>query len=128
MSQDLLPNANSVSSDKKLISVREAAVILQRSPSAVYQAIKASPPRLHYADPVRRLIAREGLEQRWARSTRARVDCPVPSAERTQRRYWDRFADTANEMLDPDAWSGPPWTPFQWSVLVGVMQQACEDE
>jgi hypothetical protein len=124
MSQNLLPNANSVSSDKKLISVREAAAILQRSPSAVYQAIKASPPRLHYADPVRRLIAREGLEQRWARSTRARVDCPVPSAERSQRRYWDRFADTANEMLDCDAWSGPPWNAERWAVLVGVMQQA----
>ena len=127
MSQNLLPNANSVSSDKKLISVREAAAILQRSPSAVYQAIKASPPRLHYADPVRRLIARDGLEARWARSTRARVDCPVPSAERSQRRYWDRFADTANQMLDCDAWSGPPWSAERWAVLVGVMQQAADD-
>ena len=127
MSQNLLPNSNSVSSDKKLITVREAAAILQRSPSAVYQAIKASPPRLHYADPVRRLIAREGLEQRWARSTRARVDCPIPSAERSQRRYWDRFADAANEMLDCDAWSGPPWNAERWAVLVGVMQQAAND-
>jgi hypothetical protein len=127
MTQNLLPNHKSVSTDKKLITVKEAAAILQRSPSAVYQAIKASPPRLHYADPVRRLIAREGLEQRWARSTRARVDCPVPSAERTQQRFWSDFADAANEMLDCDAWSGPPWTPFQWSVLVGVMQQADSD-
>jgi hypothetical protein len=127
MSQNLLPNANSASSDKKLITVREAAAILQRSPSAVYQAIKASPPRLHYADPVRRLIARDGLEARWARSTRARVDCPIPSAERSQRRYWDRFADAANEMLDCDAWSGPPWNAERWVVLVGVMQQAAND-
>jgi hypothetical protein len=127
MSQNLLPNANSVSSDKKLITVREAAAILQRSPSAVYQAIKASPPRLSYADPLRRLIARDGLEARWARSTRARVDCPIPSAERSQRRYWDRFADTANQMLDCDAWSGPPWNAERWAVLVGVMQQAADD-
>ena len=127
MSQNLLPNNKSVSSDKKLVTVKEAAAILQRSPSAVYQALKASPPRLHYADPLRRLIAREGLEQRWARSTRARVDCPVPSAERTQQRFWADFARNANEMLDCDAWSGPPWTPFQWSVLVGVMQQAADD-
>jgi hypothetical protein len=127
MSQNLLPNANSASSDKKLITVREAAAILQRSPSAVYQAIKASPPRLHYADPVRRLIARDGMEARWARSTRARVDCPIPSAERSQRRYWDRFADAANEMLDCDAWSGPPWNAERWAVLVGVMQQAAND-
>jgi hypothetical protein len=127
MSQNLLPNANSAPSDKKLISVREAAAILQRSPSAVYQAIKASPPRLTYADPLRRLIARDGLEARWARSTRARVDCPIPSAERSQRRYWDRFADAANEMLDCDAWSGPPWNAERWAVLVGVMQQAADD-
>ena len=127
MSQNLLPNANSVSTDKKLITVKEAAAILQRSPSAVYQAIKASPPRLTYADPLRRLIARDGLEARWARSTRARVDCPIPSAERSQRRYWDRFADAANEMLDCDAWSGPPWNAERWAVLVGVMQQAADD-
>jgi hypothetical protein len=30
----------------------------------------------------------------------------------------------ANEILDPDTWSGPPWTPLQWSVMVGVMRQA----
>ncbi len=113
-----------MATDKKLISVREAAAILQRSPSAVYQALKSSPPRLHYADPLRRLIARDGLEQRWARSTRPRVDYKQPSVEGTQRRYWDRFAEQANEMLDCDVWSGPPWTGDQWAVLVGVMRQA----
>jgi hypothetical protein len=113
-----------VSTDKKLITVKEAAAILQRSPSAVYQALKSSPPRLHYADPLRRLIAREGLEQRWARSTRPRVDYKQPSAERTEQRYWDSVASQANEMLDCDAWTGPPWTGDQWAALVGVMQQA----
>jgi hypothetical protein len=117
-----------VSTDKKLITVKEAAAILQRSPSAVYQALKASPPRLHYADPLRRLIARDGLEQRWARSTRPRVDYRQPSAERTEQRYWDRVAEQANEMLDCDAWNGPPWTGDQWAVLVGIAQMAAEEE
>ena len=50
MSQNFLPNANSVPSVEKQLSVRETAAIVQRSPSALYQAIKASPPRLHYGD------------------------------------------------------------------------------
>jgi len=111
-----------VATDKKLITVREAAAILQRSPSAVYQALKASPPRLHYADPLRRLIARDGLEQRWARSTRPRVDYKQPVPQRPKQSYWERVAKQANEMLDCDAWSGPPWTGDQWAVIIGIAQ------
>jgi hypothetical protein len=117
-----------VSTDKKLITVREAAAILQRSPSAVYQALKASPPRLHYADPLRRLIARDGLEQRWARSTRPRVDYVQPSLERTVRCHWQRVADRANAMLNPDTWGPPPWPAERWAALAGVLDMAAEDD
>jgi len=117
-----------VSTDKKLITVREAAAILQRSPSAVYQALKASPPRLHYADPLRRLIARDGLEQRWARSTRPRVDYKQPSVERTERCRWQRVADRANDMLDSKAWGPPPWPSERWAALAGVIDMASVDD
>ena len=57
-----------------LISQKEAAAILNRSVSAVSRAIKNG--RLEYADPERRLLHRPGLEQRFARNTRPRIDAP----------------------------------------------------
>ena len=110
----------------QLITVAEAAQILGRSKSAVYQAIRATPPRLHYADPLRRLIARDGLEERWARSTRPRVDYAVP--QRPKQSYWEQVAERANEMLDPDTWGPPPWPPERWAALAGVIDQATEAE
>ncbi len=57
-----------------LISQKEAAVILNRSVSAVSRAIKDG--RLEYADPKNRLLHRPGLEMRFARKTRPRIDKP----------------------------------------------------
>ena len=57
-----------------LITQKEAAVILNRSVSAVSRAIKDG--RLEYADPKNRLLHRPGLEMRFARKTRPRVDRP----------------------------------------------------
>jgi hypothetical protein len=111
---------------ENLITVKQAASILQRSPSAVYQALKTSPPRLQYADPLRRLIAREGLEERWRRSTRLRVDYKQPTVESTVTAYWELLAQRANEMLDCEAWSAPPWSAHQWAVLVGIAQIAAD--
>ena len=117
-----------MATDKKLITVKEAALILQRSPSAVYQAIRATPPRLHYADPLRRLIARDGLEERWSRSTRPRVYFKQPVPQRPKQSYWEQVAERANEMLDPDTWGPPPWPPERWAALAGVIDQATEAE
>ena len=61
-------------STSDLITQRQAAAILNRSVSAVSRAIKDG--RLEYADPERRLLHRPGLEQRFARTTRPRVDAP----------------------------------------------------
>ena len=57
-----------------LITQKEAAVILNRSVSAVSRAIKDG--RLEYADPKNRLLHRPGLEMRFRRITRPRVDRP----------------------------------------------------
>ena len=55
-----------------LITQKEAAAILNRSVSAVSQALKDG--RLEYIDSERRLLHRPGLEQRFARKTRPRID------------------------------------------------------
>ena len=52
-----------------LVSQKEAAVILNRSVSAVSRAIKDG--RLEYADSKNRLLHRPGLEMRFARNQTA---------------------------------------------------------
>ena len=122
-----------MSATKTLISVAEAAEILGRSKSTVYAALNSSPPRLHYHDVRRRLILREGLENRFARSTRPRIDKPQPQASDAKsktandfEKQWEIFAETANKTLDCGAWSAPPWTGQQWAVLAGTIQVGME--
>ena len=112
-----------MSATKTLISVAEAAEILGRSKSTVYAALNASPPRLHYQDVRRRLLQREGLEARFSRSTRPRVDKPQvkphePESEPlTFDEKWVIIAEKANETLDCSQWGAPPYSGEQWSVL-----------
>ena len=109
--------------NKKLITVAEAAKVLGRSASTIYAALNASPPRLHYHDVKRRLLLRDGLETRFSRSTRPRIDKPQAKAPQpeleplTFDEKWEIIAEKANETLDCSAWSAPPWSGEQWSVL-----------
>ena len=122
-----------MSATKTLISVAEAAEILGRSKSTVYSALNASPPRLHYQDVRRRLLLREGLETRFARSTRPRIDKPqAQAAERKSKtadfeKQWEVIAEIANKTLDCSAWPAPPWSAHQWAVLAGCIDIAIED-
>ena len=123
-----------MSAPKTLISVAEAAEILGRSKSTIYAALNASPPRLHYQDVRRRLLQREGLETRFSRSTRPRIDKPQvqPSAPKVKstndfEKQWEIIAETANKTLDCGAWSAPPWTGQQWAVLAGCIDIAIEE-
>ena len=63
-----------------LVTQKEAAAILNRSVSAVSRAIKDG--RLEYADPKNRLLHRPGLEMRFARKTRPRIDKPQRKAQK----------------------------------------------
>ena len=120
-----------MSENRKLITVAEAAKILGRSKSTIYAALNASPPRLHYQDVRKRLLLREGLEERFARSTRPRADkpmapspAPVPQKP-IQMDQWEEIAKVANELIDVEAWaSPPPWTADRWAGLAGVLDLA----
>jgi len=121
-----------MSATKTLISVAEAAEILGRSKSTVYAALNSSPPRLHYQDVRRRLLLREGLETRFARSTRPRIDKPQAQALALKgkitdlEKQWEIIAEVANQTLDRGAWSAPPWSAHQWAVLAGTIQVGME--
>ena len=104
-----------------LITQKEAAAILNRSQSAISRAI--SDGRLEYADPVRRLIFRPMLEQRFARKTRPRIDAPQRKTQNVSSQshsgtestpisqdYWERLADKLSFALKGASayWSEAP--------------------
>ena len=122
-----------MSATKTLISVAEAAEILGRSKSTVYAALNSLPPRLNYQDVRRRLLLREGLETRFARSTRPRIDKPqvqssAPMGKTTNNfeKHWEVIAEVANNTLDLSLWPAPPWSAHQWAVLAGTIQVGLE--
>ena len=102
-----------------LVTQKEAAVILNRSVSAVSRAIKDG--RLEYADPKNRLPHRPGPEMRFARKTRPRIDKPQRKAQSAPMRhrgesppiatdYWSRLDQKLQWVLDGGSayWQEPP--------------------
>ena len=113
--------------NKKLITVAQAAEILGRSKSTIYAALNAHPPRLHYHDVRRRLLLRDGLEERFARSTRPRIDKPQakpPEQVPIQPDGWDEIASRCNQLLDFSLWGPGPWSGDRWASLAGVIDLA----
>ena len=109
-----------------LITQKEAAVILNRSVSAVSRAIKDG--RLAYADPERRLLHRPGLEMKFRQTTRPRIDAPQRKAQMEAAHrdfqsdavgleatpiattYWERLDQKLQWVLEgaPAYWSEAP--------------------
>ena len=85
-----------------LISQKEAALLLNRSVSAVSRAIKDG--RLEYADPKNRLLHRPGLEMRFARKTRPRIDKPQRKTQ-TAALPKGGFGSAAPDPIATDYWS-----------------------
>ena len=128
-----------------LVTQKEAAAILNRSVSAVSRAIKDG--RLEYADPNNRLLHRPGLEMRFARKTRPRIDKPqVKSAKvvthgpvvgTTQpdpiaTDYWARLNQKLTFVMDgsPVYWQREP-NPHQLMLFcrtIDELRQQCELE
>ena len=130
-----------------LVTQKEAAAILNRSVSAVSRAIKDG--RLEYADPKNRLLHRPGLEMRFSRKTRPRIDKPqVKSAkaggnvaeighDTTQSDpiatdYWSRLAQKLEWVLEggPVYWQREP-NPHQLMLFcqtVDELRSQCELE
>ena len=128
-----------------LVTQKEAAAILNRSVSAVSRAIKDG--RLEYADPKNRLLHRPGLEMRFARKTRPRIDKPQ---RKTQERpgpkgcfgpvqpepiattYWERLDQKLQWVLEggPVYWHREP-NPHQLMLFcrtIDELRSQCELE
>ena len=85
-----------------LVTQKEAAAILNRSVSAVSRAIKEG--RLEYADPKNRLLHRPGLEMRFARKTRPRIDKPQRKSAKTGDLWQEPHDTTQPEPIAEDYW------------------------
>ena len=98
-----------------LVTQKEAAAILNRSVSAVSRAIKDG--RLEYADPTNRLLHRPGLEMRFARKTRPRIDKPQRKAQ---------ISPGAGPGEIPPGVESPPIATDYWSRLDQKLQWVLE--
>ena len=104
-----------------LVTQKVAAEILNRSVSAASRALRDG--RLEYIDSERRLLHRPGLEQRFARKTRPRIDKPQRKAQtvppdwgevplqgrEVSTDYWERLNDKLQFSLGagPVYWQQP---------------------
>ena len=127
-----------------LVTQKEAAAILNRSVSAVSRAIKDG--RLEYADPKNRLLHRPGLEMRFRRKTRPRIDKPQRKTQEPVHRgsshtvqptpiattYWERLDQKLQWVLEggPVYWSQPsdPQRLRLFCRTIDELQQRCEEE
>ena len=119
-----------------LVTQKEAAAILNRSVSAVSRAIKDG--RLEYADPKNRLLHRPGLEMRFARKTRPRIDKPQRKTQRCTplkpafgvapepiaTTYWERLDQKLQWVLEggPVYWHRDP-NPHQLMLFCRTIDE-----
>ena len=130
-----------------LITQAEAAQILGRSLSTVSRCLRSG--KLHYADERRRLLLREGLEDRFRAATRPRVDVPQvksanPAGSRCEphvethppepiaKDYWGRLLQKLLIVMDgaPVYWSREP-NAHQLMLFcrtIDELRQQCELE
>ena len=112
--------------EKDLVTARQAARILGRSPSTISRALAQG--RLNYINPEKKLLLRLGLEQRFANATRRKADAPhkaerddsraqrvalitnPPSAQSIATTYWERLSQKLEMVLEgaPAYWSKAP--------------------
>ena len=110
--------------EKDLVTCQQAARILGRSPSTISLALAQG--RLKYAHPTRKLLLRQGLEQRFANSTRRKADAPQiaqrddgaaerlallpepPSPPDIETSYWPRLLQKLTVVMDG--------APFYWEL------------
>ena len=116
-----------------LATQKEAAAILNRSVSGVSRAIKDG--RLEYADPKNRLLHRPGLEMRFARKTRPRIDKPQRKTQSAPMRhrcesppiattYWERLDQKLQWVLEggPVYWHREP-NPHQLMLFCRTIDE-----
>ena len=126
--------------EKDLITCQQAARILGRSLSTISRALKQG--RLKYGDTKRKLLVRQGLEQRFANATRRKADAtqkaqrddkaaerlalipePPPPPE-IATTYWERLDQKLQWVLEggPVYWQREP-NPHQLMLFCRTIDE-----
>ena len=134
--------------EKDLITCQQAATILGRSPSTISRALAQG--RLAYGDTKRKLLVRQGLEQRFANATRPKADCPQkvkrndksaeglalipepPGPPEIETSYWPRLHQKLTIAMagSPFYWQREP-NPHQLMLFcrtIDELRQQCKAE
>ena len=107
-----------------LVTVAEASQILGISKPAIYQGLRNG--RLKsWVEAGRRVVARDGLEQRWWGSSQRPGGDHVGPRNRRVEPGWDLVADRLNSYLG-DSWPGPPYDGDQVATLALCLELAQE--
>ena len=110
-----------------VVTVAEAAQILGISKVAVYAGLRNGRLR-SWHEQGRRVMARDGLEQRWWGSSQRPGGDHVGPRTRKAATGWDRIAEVANASLDCSAWGPPPWSGDRWATLSVVLELAASGD
>ena len=113
------------------VSITEASTALGfRSRSTIYRLLKnGSLSEFERTSPAGdRCLELDGLADTVRRLIRQQANSPISSpSTATVQDWWGDVAPICNRYLELDCWGPPPWSPLQWSVLVGVAQMAVEE-
>ena len=112
------------------VSVTEASIALGfRSRSTIYRLLKnGSLSEFERASPTgARCLELNGLADTVRRLLRRQVNSAISKPPPPAQDWWGDVAPICNRYLELDCWGPPPWSPLQWSVLVGVAQMAAEE-
>lgn len=109
---------------RDVVTVAEAAAILGISSQAIYAGLRCG--RVSFTRVQgRKVLQRDGLEERWWGSSQRVADHPLPRATEAGP-DWPLIAEVANGHLDCSAWGPPPWPSDRWATLAMVISLAEE--
>jgi hypothetical protein len=107
---------------REFVSVAEAALILGISTQAVYKGLKVGRvPLLRISG--KRVLEREGLEQRWWGSSQRLADQAAKPSPAPEPQDWAVIAAMVNEFLG-DEWPAPPWDGDQVATVAMCLELA----
>ena len=109
---------------RDVVTVAEAAAILGISSQAIYAGLRCG--RVSFTRVQgRKVLQRDGLEERWWGSSQRVADHPQPAPVEAGP-DWERIATKLNRYLGGGRWPGPPWSADQANTVAMALSLAVE--
>jgi len=109
---------------RDVVTVAEAAAILGISSQAIYAGLRCG--RVSFTRVQgRKVLQRDGLEERWWGSSQRVADHPQPRAAEAGP-DWQRIATRLNRYLGGGRWPAPPYSGEQAATVAMCLSLALE--